>query len=53
MKREERVWEIPQPVSTCEVDLGDGTVTVLRRYGNADGRRLILSHGNGLAIDLY
>ena len=53
MKRVERVWEVPQPVSTCEVDLGDGTVTVLRRYGNADGRRLILSHGNGLAIDLY
>ena len=53
MKREERVWEVPQPVSTCEVDLGDGTVTVLRRYGNAHGRRLILSHGNGLAIDLY
>ena len=47
------VWDIPEPVSTCEVGLDDGTVTVLRRYGNVDGRRLILSHGNGLAIDLY
>ena len=49
----EVVWEIPEPRSTCEVDLDDTTVTTLRRYGNPDGRRLILSHGNGLAIDLY
>ena len=53
MKREQRVWEVPQPVSTCQVGLDDGTVTVVRRYGNVDGRRLILSHGNGMAIDLY
>ena len=53
MKPEHRIWEVPQPLSTCEVRLDDGSVTVLRRYGNVDGRRLILSHGNGLAIDLY
>ena len=53
MKREDRIWEVPQPNSTCQVALDDGTVTVLRRYGNVDGRRLILSHGNGLAIDFY
>ena len=53
MKSEHRTWEVPQPLSTCEVGLDDGTVTLLRRYGNLDGRRLILSHGNGLAIDLY
>ncbi len=29
------------------------TVTVLRRHGNASGPRLVLSHGNGLAVDLY
>ena len=28
-------------------------VIVLRRHGNPDGPRLVLSHGNGLAIDLY
>ena len=49
----EVVWEIPQPLSTCEVRLDDTTVTTLRRYGNPEGRRLVLSHGNGLAIDLY
>ena len=53
MNPEHRIWEVPQPSSTCEVRLDDGSVTVLRRYGNVDGRRLILSHGNGLAIDLY
>lgn len=47
------VWRIPEPISTLGVRLDDGYVTTLRRYGNADGRRLILSHGNGLAIDLY
>lgn len=26
---------------------------MLRRHGNPDGNRLILSHGNGLAIDFY
>ena len=49
----EVVWEVPEPRSTCDVTLDDATVTTVRRYGNPDGRRLILSHGNGLAIDLY
>ena len=49
----EVVWEIPEPLSTCEVSLDDTTSTTLRRYGNPGGRRLILSHGNGLAVDLY
>ena len=46
-------WEIPEPLSRCDVRLEDDTVTTLRRYGNAEGRRLIISHGNGLAVDLY
>ena len=46
-------WDIPEPQATCEVRLDDTTTTTLRRYGNPQGRRLILSHGNGLAIDLY
>lgn len=33
--------------------MGDGTEIVLRRHGNPQGPRLVLSHGNGLAIDLY
>ena len=49
----EIVWEIPEPLSVCEVRLDEDTVTTLRRHGNPDGPRLVLSHGNGLAIDLY
>ena len=49
----EIVWEIPEPLSVCEVRLDEDTVTTLRRHGNPDGPRLVLSHGNGLAVDLY
>ena len=48
------VWTIPEPLSLCEVELDDETITVARRHGNPDADlRLVLSHGNGLAIDLY
>ena len=47
------VWEIPEPLSVETVQMDDGAVVVLRRHGNPEGPRLVLSHGNGLAIDLY
>ena len=31
----------------------DGAIVRVRRHGNSDGPRLILSHGNGFAIDAY
>lgn len=46
-------WEVPQPLSTHEARMDDGTGIVLRRHGNPDGPRLVMSHGNGMAIDLY
>ena len=49
----EPVWEVPEPVATCNVAVDDDTVITVRRHGNPDGPRLVLSHGNGLAIDLY
>ena len=49
----EVVWEIPEPNSMCDVRLDDHTVTTVRQHGNPLGPRLVLSHGNGLAIDLY
>ena len=49
----ETVWEVPEPLSVCEVHLDDRTITTVRRHGNPAGPRLVLSHGNGLAIDLY
>ena len=53
MTASENLWEIPEPLSTHEVVMDDGAVVILRRHGNPDGPRLVLSHGNGLAIDLY
>ena len=49
----EQVWKVPRPNSTCEVQLDDRTVTTVRRHGNPSGPRLVLTHGNGLAIDVY
>lgn len=46
-------WEVPEPLATGEVRTADGSLIVLRRHGNPDGPRLVLSHGNGLAVDLY
>ena len=47
------IWEIPEPLSTDSVKVDDETTIVLRRHGNPAGPRLVLCHGNGLAIDLY
>lgn len=44
---------VPEPLATVEIPLSNGTVTVARRYGNPDGKRLLVSHGNGLAADAY
>ena len=49
----EPLWEIPEPLSTSDVRVDDDTVITLRRHGNPAGPRLVLSHGSGLAIDLY
>ena len=53
MQSLERVWEIPDPLSSHDVRVDEDTVITLRRHGNPDGPRLLLSHGNGLAVDLY
>ena len=47
------VWQIPEPLSSHRVRVDEDTVIVLRQHGNPQGPRLLLSHGNGLAIDLY
>lgn len=46
-------FEVPEPDQVAEVRLGDGSVVLLRRYGNRDGLRLLLSHGSGFAADMY
>ena len=48
----ETLWDVPDPLEIIDVQLDADTTSTVRRHGNADGRRLVLSHGNGLAIDL-
>ena len=48
------VWDLPEPLVVDEVRLDGETVTPIRRHGQPDSPvRLVLSHGNGLAIDAY
>jgi pimeloyl-ACP methyl ester carboxylesterase len=43
----------PAPHRTVELRMADGAIIHVRRHGQPDGPRLVLSHGNGLAIDGY
>ena len=47
------VLDVPRPASVVHAKLEDGESVPVRRYGNPKGPRLLISHGNGLAIDLY
>ena len=44
---------IPEPLAVGEATMDDGTVIVLRRHGNPEGTRIVLSHANGFASDAY
>lgn len=48
-----RHWQVPDPLETAEVRAADGATIVLRRHGNPDGPRLVVSHCNGFAADAY
>ncbi len=45
--------EIPEPIHQLDAVMDDGAVIGIRQYGDPAGPRLVLSHGNGLAIDGY
>jgi len=44
---------VPQPHSTFDAVMDDGAVIRLRRHGNLSAPRVIVSHGNGLAVNGY
>jgi pimeloyl-ACP methyl ester carboxylesterase len=44
---------VPQPITVLDLPMSDGATVHVRRHGNASGPRLVLSHGNGFAIDAY
>lgn len=49
----EIIWQVPEPIAIREIQVDSGTTIYLRRHGNPEGPRLVMSHGNGLAVDLY
>jgi pimeloyl-ACP methyl ester carboxylesterase len=46
-------FEIPAPSMVFEVPLEDGARIRMRRHGNPNGVRLLVTHGNGFAADAY
>ena len=46
-------WQVPQATDVLEVTMADGALIYVRRHGNPDGPRVLLSHGCGLAVDTY
>jgi len=46
-------FEIPAPSATFDIALEDGAAIRMRRHGNADGVRLLVTHGNGFAADAF
>ncbi|MDE0123739.1 MAG: alpha/beta hydrolase [Bryobacterales bacterium] len=44
---------VPRALTVVSAKLDDGVSVPVRRYGNPEGPRLLISHGNGLAIDAY
>lgn len=46
-------WKLPEPHAVLKIDLDANNQVIVRQHGNRERTRLLLSHGNGLAIDLY
>jgi pimeloyl-ACP methyl ester carboxylesterase len=46
-------FELPVPSMTFDVTLDDGAIIHMRRHGNSEGVRLLVTHGNGFAADAY
>src|SRR5690606_18404385 len=48
-----QTFTAPPPSQRADLTMKDGAVIRLRRYGRPGATRLVLSHGNGLAINAY
>ena len=46
-------WKLPEATGVLDVNMEDGAQVYVRRHGNPEGPRILLSHGCGLAIDTY
>ena len=43
----------PDPIEFVDTKMDDGAIIRIRRHGNPDGLRIVLSHGNGFAAEAY
>lgn len=48
-----QTFTVPLPAESVDLVMTNGATIRLRRYGRAGRTRLVLSHGNGLAINAY
>ena len=46
-------FTIPEPLAVLEAKMPHGAVIRVRQHGNISGRRVLVSHGNGLASNGY
>lgn len=46
-------FQVPEPGAVLDLTMSDGALIRVRRHGNPEGPRLVLSHGNGFATDAY
>ncbi len=46
-------WIVPEPTAVIAVRVQGDTELLVRRHGNPAGPRMLISHGHGLAVDLY
>ena len=44
---------LPVPTARFDIAMQDGAKVRVRRFGNAAGTRLLVTHGNGFAVDAY
>ena len=47
------IWELPEARVVLKVTMADGALVYVRRHGNPEGPRILLSHGCGLSSDAY
>ncbi|MEE2995598.1 MAG: alpha/beta hydrolase [Pseudomonadota bacterium] len=53
IKEHKTVINVPDPIAVYDANMTDGAIIILRQYGNLNGPRVVLSHGNGCAINGY
>ena len=44
---------LPEPRRVLDLTMADGALIRVRQHGNVDGPRIVMSHGNGMAMDFY